>query len=63
MSELGELLKLVDFCVNLFGKAIELLRCDDHKIYIEYGAFVYQMHSYCSRQLKIVSIYILCQSH
>ncbi len=40
----------------MFRKSLENLRKTDRKIVIEYGLFLYQMHSYCSRQIKIVSI-------
>jgi len=45
----------------LFRKSLENLRKTDRKIIIEYGLFLYQMHSYCSRQIKIVTnfFYIL----
>jgi len=38
--------------INLFRKAIELIELDK-KILIEYGSFMYQLHAYCSRQLKL----------
>jgi hypothetical protein len=53
--EVEEFLKKVYFSINLFRKAIQYLRPDDRVIYIEYGSFLYQIHSYCSRQIKIVS--------
>ncbi len=45
-------LRNVRIGINLFRKAIELIELDK-KILIEYGSFMYQIHAFCSRQLKL----------
>ena len=55
-SQVEDFLKAVYITINLFRKAVEMMSdANDHKLWIEYGAFLYQIHSYCSRQLKLVN--------
>ena len=53
-DEVDDFLKKVQFSINLFRKATQYLRPSDSVFYIEFGSFLYQIHSYCSRQIKIV---------
>jgi calcineurin-binding protein cabin-1 len=41
----------VFIAINMFKRSIELRSTDD-TIWIEYGSYLYQIHSFCSRQLK-----------
>lgn len=52
MSHLEAFQKTVNISINLFRKATEYYQYDSI-FWIEYGSFMYQMHSYCSRQLKL----------
>jgi hypothetical protein len=55
ISDCEEYERMLHMCINLFRKSIELRPFND-KLWIEYGLYLYQMHSYCSRQLKINNI-------
>ena len=56
-DQLEDFFNYVYITINLFRKSTEL-NASDQKIWIEYGTFLYQIHSYCSRQLKLVSFYV-----
>jgi hypothetical protein len=53
MAQLDKFIKTVYLSINLFRKAVEYWMYEQ-KVWIEYGSFVYQIHSFCSRQLKLV---------
>jgi hypothetical protein len=52
-SDLDQYLNSVYVSVNLFKKSMENLRPNDHTSIVEFASFLYQMHSYCSRQIKL----------
>lgn len=54
MEHLENFNKTVYLSMNLFRKSTEYWAYDQ-KLYMEYGSFLYQMHSYCSRQIKLVN--------
>ena len=55
MEQLETFNKTVYLPINLFRKAVEHYAYEQ-TIWMEYGSFLYQIHSYCSRQLKLVNI-------
>ncbi len=52
-SDLDQYLGSVYISVNLFKKSMDNLRPNDHTSIVEFASFLYQMHSYCSRQIKL----------
>lgn len=54
-DELIELLNSIYVCINLFTKSVENISSSSgFTSVIEFALFLYQMHSYCSRQVKLV---------
>lgn len=58
-GQVEDFLRQVYVTVNLFRCSTDLMP-KDQKIWVEYGSFLYQIHSYCSRQLKLVSVFCCC---
>lgn len=54
-EHVDEFCRSVYVTINLFRYSTGLMP-KDQKIWVEYGSFLYQIHSYCSRQLKLVSV-------
>lgn len=60
-DQLSDFIRSTNIAVNLFRKSNEAMSktsSTDQKFVIEYGSFLYQIHSYCSRQLKLVGEFI-----
>lgn len=55
-SDLAKFLESIHLSINLFRKSLEYIRQTDQKFALEYGSFVYQLSSFCSRQLKTAKI-------
>ena len=51
LPDADKFISMAHFSINLFKKSIEL-GSNDSKILVEYGSFLYQIHSYCSREIK-----------
>jgi hypothetical protein len=57
-EDLDNFIKNVNVSINLFRKCIENKRTNDQTCLMEYGSFLYSMHSYCSRQIKLVCYWL-----
>lgn len=52
-ADLDRFLQNIYLSINLFQKSLEYIRSTDQTFALEYGSFLYQLASFCSRQIKI----------
>lgn len=55
-SDLNKFLESTYLSINLFCKSLEYLRPNDQTFALEYGSYLYQLASFCSRQVKMAKL-------
>lgn len=55
-ADLNKFLESICLTINLFHKSLEYIRSTDQTFVLEYGSFLYQFASFCSRQLKMAKL-------
>ncbi|CAF0778497.1 unnamed protein product [Brachionus calyciflorus] len=52
-TNLEKFINSVNLSINLFKKALQYKRENDHTVLLEFGLFLYQINSFCSRLLRM----------
>lgn len=55
-TDLNRFLESTYLSINFFSKSLEYLRASDQTFALEYGSFLYQLSSFCSRQVKMAKL-------